>query len=263
MRVLAVDQSALSESAHAIFESRMSEMFDVTAIAPFADPDAITLEPKRSNQDRNRAAGSGAVGGFTKRGFDIAAALLGMILCGPLLVSIAVLIKIINGGPVVFRHARIGFDGKRFSCLKFRTMVNNADEVLTRHITANSAAASEWATTQKLRNDPRLTALGSILRKTCIDELPQLFNILKGDMSLVGPRPIVAAEMSRYGVYIGDYLRVRPGLTGAWQVSDRTNLEYAGRVRLDHEYVHNWSFRRDMVIITKTIGVVLRGEGCY
>jgi exopolysaccharide production protein ExoY len=203
------------------------------------------------------------VGGFPKRMFDLVVACASIVLLLPTLVLIAAIIKVIDGGPVLFRHSRIGCGGRPFACLKFRTMVNDSDGILSWHLAVNSLAAEEWEESHKLKNDPRLTTLGVMLRKTSLDELPQLFNILKGDMSFVGPRPIVAAEIPRYGRYISDYLRARPGLTGAWQISGRNDVSYETRVMLDRDYVQNWRFARDLVIMMRTVGVVIRRSGCY
>jgi exopolysaccharide production protein ExoY len=208
--------------------------------------------------------GRGAVvGGGIKRGFDVIAALIAIVLLLPLFGLIALAIKLWDRGPVFYRHRRIGLNGAAFDCLKFRSMVVNSDEALRRHLAANGEAAREWEETRKLKHDPRITPLGSTMRKTSIDELPQLLNILKGEMSFVGPRPIVTAEVPKYGAYIDHYLRARPGLTGPWQVSGRNDVHYASRVALDHNYVEQWSFRRDLVIIAKTIRVVATARGCY
>jgi exopolysaccharide production protein ExoY len=204
-----------------------------------------------------------AVGGRIKRGFDIVASISGIIVLLPLCCLIALAIKAWDGGPVLYRHRRIGLNGTPFDCLKFRTMVVNADEVLVRHLAADSAAAREWEADRKLKDDPRITPLGLSMRKTSVDELPQLLNILKGEMSFVGPRPIVTAEVPKYGDCINHYLCTRPGLTGPWQVSGRNNVEYAARVALDRGYIEEWSFRRDVAIILKTIRVVVFPHGSY
>jgi exopolysaccharide production protein ExoY len=164
---------------------------------------------------------------------------------------------------VFYRHRRIGLNGADFDCLKFRSMVANGDEVLARHLAANSEAAREWEETRKLKNDPRITPLGSNLRKTSIDELPQLVNILRGEMSFVGPRPIVTAEVPKYGACIDQYLSARPGLTGPWQVSGRNEVDYTTRVELDRNYIESWSFWRDLAIIVKTARVVVSARGSY
>jgi exopolysaccharide production protein ExoY len=203
------------------------------------------------------------VGGGVKRGFDIAAASTAILFLLPMFCLIALAIKLWDRGPVFYRHRRIGLGGTSFDCLKFRSMVVNGDEVLSRHFAANGAAAREWEGSRKLKDDPRVTPLGASMRKTSIDELPQLVNILKGEMSFVGPRPIVSAEMPKYGEAIGHYLSARPGLTGPWQVSGRNDVDYTTRVELDCGYVEDWSFWRDVVIIVKTARVVVTARGCY
>jgi exopolysaccharide production protein ExoY len=203
------------------------------------------------------------VGGAFKRGFDISVALTAIILLLPMFCVIALAIKLGDRGPIFYRHRRIGLGGASFDCLKFRSMVVNGDEVLSRHLAANSAAAREWEETRKLKKDPRITPLGAAMRKTSLDELPQLLNILKGEMSFVGPRPIVTAEVSKYGDAIGHYLAARPGLTGPWQVSGRNDADYSIRVALDRDYVDDWTFWRDVSIIAKTARVVVTARGCY
>jgi exopolysaccharide production protein ExoY len=204
-----------------------------------------------------------AVGGRIKRGFDIVASITAIITLLPLCCLIALAIKAWDGGPVLYRHRRIGLNGTPFDCLKFRTMVVNANEVLVGHLAADSEAACEWEADRKLKDDPRITSLGFSMRKTSVDELPQLLNILKGEMSFVGPRPIVTAEVPKYGNCINHYLCARPGLTGPWQVSGRNNVEYAARVALDRSYIEEWSFLRDLAIIMKTIQVVIFARGSY
>jgi exopolysaccharide production protein ExoY len=203
------------------------------------------------------------LGGRSKRVFDVMASIGALMLLAPLLLVLSALIYVLDGGPVVIRHTRIGRGGARFSCLKFRTMVVNGDEVLRQHLSSNPAALEEWTKTRKLTSDPRITPLGRTLRKTSLDELPQLFNILRGDMSFVGPRPIVEEEISRYGQAFDDYRRARPGLTGHWQVSGRNDTGYDERVALDKAYVSNWSFMRDINIIVMTIPAVIKAKGVY
>ena len=203
------------------------------------------------------------VGGFVKRWFDVLGAVGAILMLLPLFCLIALAIKLWDRGPVFYRHRRVGLNGTAFDCLKFRSMVINADEVLKRHLATDRDAAREWEKTRKLKRDPRITPLGSSMRKTSIDELPQLFNILKGEMSFVGPRPIVTAEVPKYGDCIDHYLRARPGLTGPWQVSGRNDVDYATRVALDRQYVEAWSFGRDLTIIAKTARVVVTARGCY
>jgi exopolysaccharide production protein ExoY len=203
------------------------------------------------------------IGGGLKRCFDVTGALAAILLLMPLFCLIALAIKLWDRGPVFYRHSRVGLSGTSFDCLKFRSMVINADEVLALHLAANSEAAQEWQKNRKLKRDPRITPLGASMRKTSIDELPQLLNILRGEMSFVGPRPIVTAEVPKYGPVIAHYLRTRPGLTGPWQISGRNDVDYATRVALDQGYVENWSFWRDITIIAKTARVVVAAHGCY
>ena len=198
-----------------------------------------------------------------KRTFDISFALLGMLLLAPLFLGIALCILLVEGRPVLFRHRRLGRGGVLFDCLKFRTMVVDADKLRTEWIGTHDPASAEWRATQKLKRDPRITTIGSSLRITSLDELPQLWNVLRGDMSLVGPRPIVVEEVSKYGGAMLEYLQVRPGLTGPWQISGRNNLSYETRVSIDQAYVRNWSLWTDIVIIVKTVPAVIACRGSY
>lgn len=166
-------------------------------------------------------------------------------------------------GPILYGHDRIGYKGRRFKCLKFRSMVPNGDVVLAEHLANNPAARAEWDATQKLRDDPRITPLGRFLRTTSLDELPQLWNVIRGDMSLVGPRPIVHSEMVRYGNRIEAYTCARPGITGLWQVSGRSDTSYDQRVILDEWYILNWSFWYDIVILLQTAWIVLLRKGAF
>lgn len=198
----------------------------------------------------------------SKKIFDFSLALLLILFLGPLLIIISMLIKL-DGGSVLFGHTRVGENGKLFRCWKFRSMVPNAADVLAQVLATDPEARAEWARDFKLRNDPRVTRVGRFLRKTSLDELPQLFNVLCGEMSLVGPRPIVSAEVDRYGAAFLDYVACRPGITGLWQVSGRNDVDYASRVALDRQYVRSWSFLSDMRILFKTPLVVVRRSGAY
>ena len=198
------------------------------------------------------------LGGSSKRAVDVAIALAAIILLFPVMLMIMGLIKLTGGGSVIFAHARIGFRGRRFRCFKFCTMVADAEEMLARHLAGDQRAAQEWRETRKLRDDPRVTFIGRLLRKSSLDEIPQLINVLRGEMSCVGPRPIVAEELQRYGPHATDYLQARPGLTGIWQVSGRNSLDYADRVALDSHYVRNWSLWNDLVILGKTVFAVMK-----
>ena len=200
---------------------------------------------------------TGAIGGRTKRIVDLIIATTALILLSPMMLAVAIVIKLWLGGPVIYAHQRVGRDRKMFPCLKFRSMVTNGDEVLRNHLNANPQAAAEWRETRKLRNDPRITPLGHLLRASSLDELPQLINVLRGDMSCVGPRPVVATELERYGTTAKYYLSTRPGLTGLWQVSGRSNCSYAHRISLDCQYVTTWSLWLDIKILLLTIPALL------
>ena len=200
------------------------------------------------------------LGGKVKRLLDLIVASAALVAAAPLMLLVALLVRITMGGPVLFRHQRVGFDGQQFGCLKFRTMIQNGDAVLDAYFKGNPEAAKEWATSRKLKYDPRITFLGQVLRKSSLDELPQLFNVLRGEMSCVGPRPITRDELERYGSVAADYLRARPGLTGIWQVNGRSKVDYAGRVLLDAQYLRNWSLRSDLVILVWTVAAVIRFE---
>ncbi|MBB3003258.1 lipopolysaccharide/colanic/teichoic acid biosynthesis glycosyltransferase [Paraburkholderia tropica] len=202
------------------------------------------------------------VGRSLKRVFDIVVASLLLFLLSPILVVLAVLVRR-DGAPAIFGHLRVGYDGTPFRCFKFRSMVPNAEAVLQELLANDTEARIEWDREHKLKNDVRITTVGKFLRRTSLDELPQLLNVLRGDMSLVGPRPIVVAELPRYGRDAEYYLSVKPGMTGLWQVSGRNNTDYPTRVRLDVSYIRNWSFFRDLHILLKTFDVVLHGRGAY
>ena len=195
--------------------------------------------------------------------FDYTLTLLGTIAISPILLFIAIWIYKDSPGPVIFKHIRIGKDGKPFPCYKFRSMCVDAKEKLAELLANDVAARKEWERDFKLKNDPRITKSGAFLRKTSLDELPQIFNVLKGEMSLVGPRPIIQEELERYGEYVGDYLMVKPGITGMWQVSGRSDIEYHERVLLDSWYVRNWSVWIDIVMLFKTFAVVAMRKGAY
>jgi exopolysaccharide production protein ExoY len=203
------------------------------------------------------------VGGFYKRSFDVAGSLAALTLLSPLLLMLALLVKLSDGGSVFYGHSRIGRNGQSFLCFKFRTMVQNGDEVLAAYLAADPASREEWIATRKLRRDPRITRVGTVLRKLSLDELPQLWNILRGEMSFVGPRPVVEEELEFYGKSVNCYLKTRPGLTGLWQISGRNDVSYLNRVAFDQHYVENWSFLQDMVIIVKTFPAVLSSRGSY
>jgi undecaprenyl-phosphate galactose phosphotransferase len=199
---------------------------------------------------------------LSKRAFDVAASIALIVLFGPLLLLIALAVRC-DGGPALFGHRRIGAAGTSFRCWKFRSMVLDSETVLARTLATDPMARAEWDKDFKLRKDPRVTPLGAFLRKSSLDELPQLFNVLKGEMSLVGPRPIVAAEVERYGQAMEEYRACKPGITGLWQVSGRNDVDYAERVELDRRYAWNWSLKGDLMILFRTLGVVVRRSGAY
>ncbi len=190
-----------------------------------------------------------------------AAAALLLLLLSPVLVALAVMVWRKDGAPIFFGHFRVSQRGRLFRCLKFRTMYRNSEQMLSELLTNNADAREEWARDQKLSNDPRITPIGHFLRRTSLDELPQLFNVLRGEMSLVGPRPITVAELTRYGRVRWHYLSVRPGMTGLWQVSGRNNTTYEERVALDQRYIDERSLWLDLSILLKTVKVVVTRDG--
>lgn len=205
------------------------------------------------------------LGGRLKRFFDVLFASVSLALTSILFVFIALAIRLTSNGPVFFTHTRVGQGGKEFPCLKFRTMRTDADEVLNKLIAESPEAQEEFQKYQKLRNDPRvLPFVGTFLRKTSLDELPQFINVLRGEMSVVGPRPVTRSELvDNYGVHAQEVLRSRPGITGLWQVSGRSELSYAQRVKLDRRYIRNWSFWTDIALVIRTFSVLLTRKGAY
>jgi exopolysaccharide production protein ExoY len=203
------------------------------------------------------------IGRASKRMMDVVLSLLTVLILSPILLIVAIIIKASDGGPIIYSHQRIGRRGASFGCLKFRSMRPDAAAQLAYLLDNDPAARQEWDATRKLKNDPRVTVVGDILRKSSLDELPQLINVLRGDMSLVGPRPITSEEQSHYGEHITAYFAVRPGLTGRWQVSGRNDVSYQHRVLLDAHYVRNWSFLADLVIMAKTVPALFTQRGSY
>lgn len=197
---------------------------------------------------------------YAKRFLDI---LLLLVLAAPFVLVIAMLAIAVrrDGGPAFFGHKRVGQDGRTFRCWKLRTMVPNAEEVLLEYLAKNPDAASEWAAHVKLRNDPRITRLGHVLRATSLDELPQLWNVFVGEMTFVGPRPVTPSEMEKYEGHEQCYLSLRPGITGLWQVSGRNSTDYRERVQLDSQYYATCSLGQDARILFRTFGAVLRRTG--
>lgn len=199
-----------------------------------------------------------------KRGFDIIFSIAILIIGFPIFLLIAMAIRLSSNGKVVYSHERIGRGGKPFMCYKFRTMYPDAELRLKEILENKPELRREWEATHKLRNDPRVTPIGRFLRKTSLDELPQFWNVLKGDLSVVGPRPVVKAEVIKHlGVKASKILSVRPGLTGIWQVSGRSDTSYSTRIKLDESYVDNHSILLDLVLIAKTIPNMISSKGAY
>ena len=197
-----------------------------------------------------------------KRTFDIIGAASILALLSPLLISLCCLIMR-DGGKPVYGHTRIGRNGRKFKCLKFRSMITDSQRVLEQLLASDPQAKAEWDRDFKLKNDPRITRIGAFIRRTSLDELPQLWNVLRGDMSLVGPRPVVEEELKRYDENVDYYLLAKPGMTGLWQVSGRNNVDYETRVYFDAWYVKNWSLWNDIAILFKTITTVIKRDGAY
>jgi exopolysaccharide production protein ExoY len=221
---------------------------------------AATLPAATLPDESERAARQDAM---LTRAIDVTLAFTAVLLLLPLLVVIVVALKLTSPGPVLFAHRRIGKGGEAFPCYKFRSMVVNSADVLERHLAGCPKSRAEWLRDQKLRNDPRITAIGKLLRRTSLDEVPQIFNVLRGDMSIVGPRPIVEGEVVRYRQYIVDYMSVKPGITGLWQISGRNNTTYRRRVALDTAYARTRSVALDLAIMARTVPAVVLGSGCY
>jgi exopolysaccharide production protein ExoY len=201
----------------------------------------------------------------SKRAVDIVVASFALVVCAPLLVTLVILVKVTSSGPAFYRPVRVGRHGSTFRCIKLRTMVNDADQRLARLLQESPELAHEFERDQKLRSDPRVTKVGRMLRQTSLDELPQLWNVLRGDMSIVGWRPLALGEALRYGLDFDVVCQARPGITGAWQTSGRNDLEYAERVALDVSYVSSSGTMRDIGIMVRTVTQMVpgRGQGAY
>ena len=213
-------------------------------------------------QPREQTAPPTSPYGATKRVLDVVGAIVLAIVFSPLILAIAILMRR-EGDSIIYKHRRIGRQGRAFECLKFRTMVPNADQVLRELLERDPEIKAEWVRDHKLRCDPRVTRLGRFLRRTSLDELPQLWNVMRGEMSLVGPRPVVREELLRYGRNVRAYLSAKPGITGLWQVKGRNDTDYRRRVVLDTYYVRNQNLVLDLYILLKTTKVVLGGSGAY
>jgi lipopolysaccharide/colanic/teichoic acid biosynthesis glycosyltransferase len=227
---------------------QLSATENLSSVLPFAQTDAT---PDNSRVWQHAS----------KRGLDIIVASSMLLVLLPVMIGIALLVWL-DGKSAIFGHPRVGRDGRIFRCLKFRSMVPNAEQALAELLARDAEAAELWSRSRKLQHDPRITLIGRFLRATSLDELPQLFNVLRGDMSLVGPRPVVTAELTgHYGPAATTYMAVRPGITGLWQVSGRSDTSYAERVALDVRYVQQFSFWGDIKILAKTVPAVLLRRG--
>ena len=219
------------------------------------DADHVALKPGET-----KLIAPAPFGGRAKRGLDIFLALLLLPVVAILALPVALLIAL-EGGKPIYGHLRVGWNGQLFRCYKFRTMIADADAALGTLLGQNPEARQQWLERHKLENDPRVTRLGRLLRETNLDEIPQIWNVLRGEMSWVGPRPVVVEELSRYGAHLPAYLACRPGITGLWQVSRRSDTPYSKRVTLDVDYARRWSFTRDLVILFLTIPRILAPNG--
>ena len=200
---------------------------------------------------------------LVKRAFDISLVVLFSPILFPLIVLVALMLKIDSEGPVFYQQTRLGYMGREYKLWKFRSMVSNADEILAAFLAENPDYLAEWEATHKIKNDPRITRIGKLLRKTSLDELPQLWNVIKGEMSLVGPRPIVQDEVKHYGETYQIFKQAIPGVSGLWQISGRNDMDYSSRVQLDEYYIRHWSFWLDIYILIRTVWVVVSGRGAY
>jgi exopolysaccharide production protein ExoY len=255
-----VSTTEIRSQAEAVVESVMEAdgAVELSGVS-FNFPDTARTGVARPAEFQWAPAGAEAV---IKRFVDVIGAIVLGVVFMPLIMVIVFMLRK-GGGPVIYVHRRVGRGGRMFPCLKFRTMVPNADQRLRDLLERNPELQAEWVRDHKLRHDPRVTRLGRFLRRTSLDELPQLVNVLRGEMSLVGPRPVVREELLRYGKSVGTYLAARPGITGLWQVTGRNDTDYRRRVVLDTYYVRNQNLFLDLYILAKTTGVVLGGNGAY
>ncbi len=198
-----------------------------------------------------------------KRAVDLFLLLLASPILVPIVVIVSLIVKLSSPGPIFYGHKRVGKDGKEFKCWKFRSMVINADKMLDKILAEHPEMREEWEKDRKFTNDPRVTRIGKLLRRTSIDEIPQFFNVLTGEMSFIGPRPVTEPELKKYGRQADYILSVQPGLSGMWQISGRSDTGYEERVTLDSYYIQNWSVWLDLWIIIKTLYVVVKGKGAY
>ena len=236
-------------------------------VAPLAVSTAnpSTAVPPPRPYDLRSSIGLNLVERGMKRAFDLASVVVILVLFWWAIIGVAIAVRLTTGSPVIYGHRRIGRGGREFNCYKFRSMVPNADEVLAHLLATDAAAREEWSRDFKLKDDPRVTKVGRFIRKTSLDEFPQLWNVLANDMSIVGPRPVVRNEFDKHygGSCRAAYLSAKPGLTGLWQVSGRNDMEYAERVELDRSYVDAWGLWSDFMIVMRTVGVMFGRKGAY
>ena len=245
------------ENHHSASSENSGPLFRLICDEPLVDPIAAPVVPVAS-QPLPTESGTALL---LQRGMDILIATIALMVIWPIMLVTALLVCLSGPGPIVYSHRRLGRGGKVFNCLKFRTMRRDADRVLEELLASSPALLAEWTEERKLRQDPRITTIGGFLRRYSIDELPQLFNVLRGDMSIVGPRPLATDESHYYADSYALYCLTNPGITGLWQVSGRNDVSYTRRVALDCEYVRTRSVRKDIWIILRTVPVVLRGTG--
>lgn len=249
-----------------IDESPVAESERMEATSPldvFDLPFTARMVGRSIRGERRSAPSTYLRYGLCKPAIDVLLIVLAAPILLPALLMVATLVRFSSPGPVFFLHRRICRGGAFFSMWKFRTMCVNSAEVLEQYLSQHPEARAEWNKSHKLRHDPRITRVGRFLRRSSLDELPQVWNVLCGRMSLVGPRPIVAAEVQKYGQHFDCYCRVKPGITGLWQVSGRSTLSYDARVRLDCDYVRQWSLSRDLLILAHTLQSVVNSEGAF
>lgn len=227
--------------------------------APASAPPVVPVAFQKPLPPHRVVAGPGHPGAI--RALDLIGAMVALIILAPLMLLTALAIMVFDPGPLLFAHTRVGQGGRPFRCLKFRSMTVDAGARLARLLETDAEARAEWQQTQKLRRDPRITPIGRFLRRSCLDELPQLFNVLRGEMSLVGPRPIVAGEAARYGRHFPVYCSLKPGITGLWQVKRQDQTSYRRRVAFDLAYARSRSLALNVRILLLTVPCVLRGEG--
>ena len=243
---------------------RQAARIGIATVLQFSPELSSRIETGHVSSDRSGFAGtvSGLGSDAVKRSTDVAIASVALLLLSPVLLAISAVLRV-SGSPVTYQSMRIGQNGRRFGMIKFRTMVPDADRRLEQLLANDPAAAERWQSESKVQNDPRITRLGRFLRRTSLDELPQLINVLRGDMSIVGPRPILPKDAGKYGEGLREYCSVRPGLTGVWQTNGRSLLDYPTRVAMDLWYVQNRSMWLDLRIMLRTIPVVLGTRGAW